>query len=96
MGDKCKSEYTAMLKRIDQVINDKWPETLRDDGGVWRWIDQHRVELRLKLRELKKQIGVAWSNGIYDEMRQLVLVWGKLTLEMFREYSLYLRKMEGA
>jgi hypothetical protein len=93
MSDKCKAEYVGMLKRLDMVIRDKWPETLRDDGGVWLWLVEQRVEQRQKLNTLRKRISVAWDNGVYEEMRQLVRDWGKLTLEIFQEYALHLKKV---
>lgn len=96
MSDKCKAEYVGMMKRLDMVIRDKWPETLRDDGGVWLWLADQRVEQQRKLNSLRKRISIAWGNGVYEEMRQLVRDWGKLTLEIFQEYALYLRKREAA
>jgi hypothetical protein len=95
MSDKCKAEYVGMLKRLDMVIRDKWPETLRDDGGVWCWLAEQRIEQRQKLSNLRQRISEAWSNGMYEEMRQLVRDWGKLQLEIFQEYALHLRKREA-
>ncbi len=95
MSDKCKAEYKAMLTRIDQVINAQWPETLRDNGGVWLWLDEQRVEQRQKLRTLGKRLNAAWHNGMFEEMKQLTLEWGRLTLEIFKEYAAYLKKLEA-
>lgn len=96
MGDKCRAEYRSMLQRLDQVIRDKWPETLRDDGGVWRWLVEQRVEMRQKLNSLRDRLNTAWLNGTFEEMKQLTLEWGKLTLEVFREYAQYLRRQNDA
>lgn len=95
MSDKCKAEHKAMLTRIDQVINAQWPETLRDDGGVWRWLDEQRVEMRVRLRDLRKRLEVAWCNGMFEETKQLTLEWGRLTLEIFKEYAAHLKRMEA-
>ena len=95
MSDKCKTEYKAMLSRIDQVINAQWPETLRDDGGVWLWLDDQRVEMRRKLTDLQKRLNAAWCNGMFEEMKQLTLEWGRLTLEIFKEYAQHLKRSEA-
>jgi len=96
MFEQCKAEYKSMLQRLDQVIRDKWPETLQDDGGVWVWLDEHKVELRRKLTDLRDRLQTAWLNGIFEEMKALTLEWGKLTLEIFREYAGYLKQREAA
>jgi hypothetical protein len=95
MADKCKGEYLAMLARLDQVIRDKWPETLRGDGSeVWVWVMETRAESLQKLTGLRRRLEDAWLNGMFEEMKALTLEWGKLTLEIFREYSLHLKRME--
>jgi hypothetical protein len=97
MYEKCKVEYTAMLSRLDQVIRDKWPETLAGDGsGVWAWLLETRAETMQKLTGLRKRLEVSWLNGMFEEMKALTLEWGKLTLEIFREYAQHLKRLEAA
>lgn len=96
MFAKCKAEYDSMLSRIDQVIRDKWPETLDGEGRVWRWLDEQRVEQRQKLNSLRDRLRQAWQNGLYEEMKELTLQWGKLTLEIFREYAVHLKREAAA
>ncbi|PWT78603.1 MAG: hypothetical protein C5B59_01420 [Bacteroidetes bacterium] len=92
MLEQCKAEYKSMLTRIEAVIKDKWPETLRGDGAVWQWLDDHRPELREKLRQITKQLNEAWLNGILDEMKKQTLEWGRLQLDIFKGYAQHLKE----
>ncbi len=93
MSDKCKAEYALMLNRLDAVIREKWPETLTGDGsGVWVWLRESSIETMQKLTSLRKRLEEAWGNGMFAEMKELTLQWGKLTLEIFRGYSGYLKQ----
>ncbi len=96
MFEQCQAEYMLMLSRIDQVIRDKWPETLDGEGRVWHWLDEERVEQWQTLNDLRNRLRAAWLNGLFEEMKELTLAWGKLILEIFREYSLYLKQQAAA
>jgi hypothetical protein len=92
MFEKCKTEYTLMLNRIETVIRDKWPETLSDNGGVWVWLDEHKPDMRRQLRDVTSRLNVAWLNGILAEVKELTLEWGRLQLEIFKGYASYLKE----
>lgn len=93
MFEQCKTEFISMVDRIEAVIKDKWPETLRSGGEIWTWADQHQPDHRAKLRNLMERINTAWANGIHAEVKQLSLEWGKLQMEIFRGYALYLKQV---
>ncbi len=92
MFEQCKREYSRMLQRLDQVIRNKWPETLQGDGEIWRWLDEQHPELRTKCRHLTKRLNEAWQNGMLAEFKQLVTEWGRVQLDIFRGYAGYLKQ----
>ena len=92
MFEQCKSEYQAMMSRIEAVVKDKWPETLQGDGAIWSWLDEHRPELRSKHRSLNQQLNETWHNGILPEFKKLVTEWGRLQLEIFKGYAAFLKE----
>ena len=94
MFEQCKAEYKGMISRIEAVIKDKYPETLRGDGSVWSWLDETRPETRTRQRDLVQRLNVAWQNGILAEVKQLSLDWGRLQLEIFKGYSTYLKEQQ--
>lgn len=90
MLEQCKAEFHAIVVRIESVIKDKWPETLKQgDGGVWRWVDEHNPALRTKHRELCKRLNEAWKNGMLADVKRLSTEWGRHQLEIFKGYSAY-------
>lgn len=92
MFEQCKAEYQAMINRIESVIKDKYPETLRGDGGVWRWMDEHQPKLRVTQRDLTQRLNESWQNGMLAEVKALTLQWGRLQLEIFKGYSTHLKE----
>lgn len=92
MFEQCKSEFTGMMSRVEQTITDKWPETLSGDGGVWLWMDNHSPTMRKRMYDLNQRLNSAWLNGMLAEVKKLSLEWGRLQLEIFKGYSLYLKE----
>lgn len=95
MFEQCKAEYLTMLKRIDAVIKDKWPETLKTDGAIWQWLEDSQPKTRAKQRDLAAQLNTAWQNGIFNEFKKLTLEWGRLQLEIFKSYAQHLKESEA-
>lgn len=93
MFKQCKDEYNAMLVRIESVIKDRWPETLKGDGEMWKWLDENQPELRKKQRELTKRLNDAWQNSMAAEFKIVLIEWGRVQLEIFKGYALHLRGM---
>ncbi len=89
MFEQCKAEYEAMIARIEAVIKDKWPGTLQGDGGVWRWMDEHKPAERIKQHDLTQRLNEAWQNGMLAEMKKLTTEWGRHQLEVFKGYAAY-------
>jgi len=92
MCEKCKVEFNLMLTRIEEVIKAQWPETLRDGGGVWIWLDANHPEQRKKLASLTDRLNAAWQNGIAAEVKTISLEWGRLQLDIFKGYARHLRE----
>lgn len=95
MFEQCKAEYLTMVKRIDSVIRDKWPETLASNGAIWQWLDECQPKTRAKQRTLAAQMETAWQNGIFNEFKKLTLEWGRLQLEIFKSYAQHLKETEA-
>lgn len=96
MFAQCKAEYQSMIARMEAVIKDKWPETLAGDGGVWKWMDEHKPEMRQKQKDLTQRLNEAWQNGMLAEVKKLSTEWARHQLEIFKEYALHLRRTEAA
>jgi len=92
MFKECKKEYQAMMTHIEAVVTDKWPETLQSDGALWVWLDEHRPKLRTKYRDLTQRLNETWHNGMLAEFKKLVTEWGRVQLEIFKDYAAFLRE----
>ncbi len=94
MLDKCKTDFKAMLVRIESVIKDRWPETLKGNGELWTWLDENRPELRKQQRDLTKQLNEAWENCMAAEFKTVLVEWGRVQLEIYKGYALHLRGLQ--
>lgn len=92
MFQQCKTEYQAMMTRIEAVVTDKWPETLQSEGAIWAWLDDKRPDLRTRYRELNQRLNDTWHNGMLADFKKLVTEWGRVQLEIFKGYAAFLKE----
>lgn len=92
MLEQCNKAYQEMVARVETVIKDKWPETLHSNGQIWAWLEDHQPELRRKQRQLTEQLDSSWKNGVLEEVKALVVEWGRIHLEIFKGYALHLKR----
>jgi hypothetical protein len=92
----CLEHFKTLVGKLNSVIADKWPETLLGDGSVYRWAQEHQLELLQQYRDLEAEADREWLAGHVEEFKKVATEWGRVALEIHRLFAAELRRREAA
>jgi hypothetical protein len=96
-NDMRAKHFKGLVERINQIILDKWPETLADGRNAFAWAREHAPELMARHDKQEEEVNSLWLNGVdFTQFKEACTQWGRISLEVFQGYAAHLRVQAAA
>ncbi len=85
--------FNDMCDRVNKVINDKWPASLKTDFNPFTWAREECPDLMATYDKQADEVNSLWlNNSPFEAFKGACIEWGRTVIEIYRKFACSIRE----